>query len=147
MWSRVLAMATIVGSVVALPMLPFEWVTPAFGWDWGLFVAIGHSPATELFGGKLDLDDPLDAAMDILVDERGKGYVILFQLDEADRWIGIQRVDERVQPSRLRHGVVVEEDEELAARVGLKVPYEGGREAPREDSSDLYNVLDAAAKF
>jgi drug/metabolite transporter (DMT)-like permease len=34
-------MATIVGSVVALPMLPFEWRTPAFGWDWGLFVAIG----------------------------------------------------------------------------------------------------------
>ncbi len=34
-------MATIVGSVVALPMLPFEWVTPAFGWDWGLFVTIG----------------------------------------------------------------------------------------------------------
>ena len=34
-------MATIVGSVVALPMLPFEWMTPAFGWDWVLFVAIG----------------------------------------------------------------------------------------------------------
>src|SRR5690349_1550635 len=37
--------------------------------------------------------------------------------------------------------------EELANRIGLKVPYEGGREAPREDSSDLYNVLDAAASF
>ena len=34
-------MATIVGSVAALPMLPFEWVTPAVGWDWVLFVAIG----------------------------------------------------------------------------------------------------------
>jgi drug/metabolite transporter (DMT)-like permease len=34
-------MATIVGSVVALPMLPFEWMTPTFGWDWVLFVAIG----------------------------------------------------------------------------------------------------------
>jgi drug/metabolite transporter (DMT)-like permease len=34
-------MATIVGSVAALPMLPFEWVTPDFGWDWLLFVAIG----------------------------------------------------------------------------------------------------------
>jgi drug/metabolite transporter (DMT)-like permease len=34
-------MATIVGNVVALPMLPFEWLTPAFGWDWVLFVAIG----------------------------------------------------------------------------------------------------------
>jgi drug/metabolite transporter (DMT)-like permease len=34
-------MATIVGTVVALPMLPFEWLTPAFGWDWVLFVAIG----------------------------------------------------------------------------------------------------------
>jgi drug/metabolite transporter (DMT)-like permease len=34
-------MATIVGTVVALPMLPFEWTTPAFGWDWVLFVAIG----------------------------------------------------------------------------------------------------------
>ncbi|GAA0717704.1 DNA primase [Dokdonella soli] len=37
--------------------------------------------------------------------------------------------------------------EELANRAGLKVPYEGGREAPREDASDLYNLLDAAAKF
>ena len=34
-------MATIVGTVVALPMLPFEWVTPALGWDCVLFVAIG----------------------------------------------------------------------------------------------------------
>jgi DNA primase len=37
--------------------------------------------------------------------------------------------------------------EELATRAGLAVPYEGGREAPREDASDLYHVLDAAAKF
>ncbi|HEY0230570.1 MAG TPA: DNA primase [Dokdonella sp.] len=37
--------------------------------------------------------------------------------------------------------------EELASRAGLKVPYEGGREAPREDASDLYDLLDAAAKF
>ena len=37
--------------------------------------------------------------------------------------------------------------EELASRAGLKVPYEGGREAPREDATDLYNVLDAAASF
>ena len=34
-------MATIVGTVAAAPMLPFEWVTPAFGWDWVLFIAIG----------------------------------------------------------------------------------------------------------
>ncbi|HEX6832963.1 MAG TPA: DNA primase [Rudaea sp.] len=38
--------------------------------------------------------------------------------------------------------------EDLAARVGLKVPYEGGaRRAPTEDSTDLYALLDAAAKF
>ena len=37
--------------------------------------------------------------------------------------------------------------EELANRVGLKVPYEGGREAPREDVTDLFGVLDAAAAF
>jgi DNA primase len=37
--------------------------------------------------------------------------------------------------------------EELASRAGLKVPYEGTREAPREDATDLYNVLDAAASF
>ena len=34
-------MATIVGTVAASPFLPFEWVTPAFGWDWALFVGIG----------------------------------------------------------------------------------------------------------
>jgi len=38
--------------------------------------------------------------------------------------------------------------EELANQVGLKVPYEGGvRRAPQEDSTDLYAVLDSAAKF
>jgi DNA primase len=38
--------------------------------------------------------------------------------------------------------------EDLAARVGLKVPYEGGaKRAVQEDSADLYSMLDAAAKF
>ncbi|MEO8803756.1 MAG: DNA primase [Rudaea sp.] len=38
--------------------------------------------------------------------------------------------------------------EELATRVGLKVPYDGGaRRAPSEDSVDLYAMLDASAKF
>jgi DNA primase len=38
--------------------------------------------------------------------------------------------------------------EDLAARVGLKVPYEGGGpRAPSEDSADMYTLLDAAAKF
>ncbi|MEP6483035.1 MAG: CHC2 zinc finger domain-containing protein, partial [Rudaea sp.] len=31
--------------------------------------------------------------------------------------------------------------EDLSARVGLKVPYEGGRRAPQEDSTDLYALL------
>jgi DNA primase len=38
--------------------------------------------------------------------------------------------------------------EELAARAGLKVEYEGGqREAPREDVTNLYALLDSAASF
>jgi len=38
--------------------------------------------------------------------------------------------------------------EELAQSVGLKVPYEGAREhAPREDKTDLYAVLDGAARW
>ena len=37
--------------------------------------------------------------------------------------------------------------EELAQRIGLKVPYEGGGARPVEDSTDLYTLLDAAAKF
>jgi DNA primase len=38
--------------------------------------------------------------------------------------------------------------EELAQSVGLKVPYEGAREnAPREDKTDLYAILDAAARW
>ena len=37
--------------------------------------------------------------------------------------------------------------EELAQRAGLKVPYEGAREAPREDASELYKLLDQAARF
>ena len=37
--------------------------------------------------------------------------------------------------------------EELASRAGIKVPYEGGREAPREDATDLYAVLESAASF
>ncbi|QDE41126.1 DNA primase [Luteibacter pinisoli] len=38
--------------------------------------------------------------------------------------------------------------EELAQAVGMKVPYEGGRDdKPREDRSDLYSLLDEAASF
>jgi len=38
--------------------------------------------------------------------------------------------------------------EELAQSVGLKVPYEGARgNAPREDKTDLYAMLDAAARW
>ncbi len=37
--------------------------------------------------------------------------------------------------------------EELASRVGLQVPYEGGRAAPREDATDLYELLDAVTAF
>ena len=38
--------------------------------------------------------------------------------------------------------------EELAGRAGVKVEYEGGNRAqPREDASDLYSILDAAAAF
>ncbi|KAF1007741.1 MAG: DNA primase [Luteibacter sp.] len=38
--------------------------------------------------------------------------------------------------------------EELAQSVGLKVPYEGGRDdKPREDRTDLYGLLDDAASF
>ncbi|HEX7813519.1 DNA primase [Dyella sp.] len=37
--------------------------------------------------------------------------------------------------------------EELAQAVGLKVPREGGNEAPREDKTDLYALLDSAARW
>src|SRR5579871_5421432 len=38
--------------------------------------------------------------------------------------------------------------EELAQNVGLKVPYEGNRDAaPREDRTDLYDMLDNAARW
>ncbi len=38
--------------------------------------------------------------------------------------------------------------EELAARVGLAVPYEGGRRTePREDAGELYALLESAATF
>lgn len=38
-------MATIVGTVAAAPLLPFEWVTPVFGWDLVLFVGLGAMAA------------------------------------------------------------------------------------------------------
>src|ERR1700761_8827023 len=37
--------------------------------------------------------------------------------------------------------------EELAQSVGLKVPREGGNETPREDKTDLYALLDSAARW
>jgi DNA primase len=37
--------------------------------------------------------------------------------------------------------------EELAQTAGLTVPHEGGPARPREDHTDLYALLDAAAKF
>jgi drug/metabolite transporter (DMT)-like permease len=38
-------MATIVGTVAAAPLLPFEWVTPDYGWDLVLFVGLGAMAA------------------------------------------------------------------------------------------------------
>ena len=38
--------ATIVGTVAAGPFLPFEWVTPAWGWDVVLFVGMGIMAGT-----------------------------------------------------------------------------------------------------
>ncbi len=38
--------ATIVGTVAAAPLLPFEWVTPAWGWDMALFVGMGIMAGT-----------------------------------------------------------------------------------------------------
>ncbi len=37
--------------------------------------------------------------------------------------------------------------EDLASRVGLKVPYDGGRRAPQEDSTDLYSLLGNCTTF
>src|SRR5690242_8615066 len=37
--------------------------------------------------------------------------------------------------------------EELAQSAGMKVPHEGGDDRPREDKTDLYALLDAAASF
>jgi len=34
-------MATIVGTVMATPFLPFEWVTPLAGWQWALMAGMG----------------------------------------------------------------------------------------------------------
>lgn len=38
-------MATIVGTVAAAPLLPFEWITPTLGWDLVLFVGLGAMAA------------------------------------------------------------------------------------------------------
>ena len=62
----------------------------ARGLDWHDIMIASSPSRPEAEGRRLDdiardwRIDPLDAAMDILVDERGRGYVILFQLDEAD---------------------------------------------------------------
>jgi DNA primase len=37
--------------------------------------------------------------------------------------------------------------EDLASRAGLKVPYDGGRRAPQEDSTDLYSLLGNCTTF
>jgi N-acyl-D-amino-acid deacylase len=58
------------------------------GWE---DIMVAHAPARPDAQGRRLADvarawgrDPLEAAFDILLAERGKGYVILFQLDEAD---------------------------------------------------------------
>jgi drug/metabolite transporter (DMT)-like permease len=38
--------ATIVGTLAASPFLPFEWVTPAWGWDMALLVGMGVMAGT-----------------------------------------------------------------------------------------------------
>ena len=63
-------------------------LTRGVGWD-DIMIAYASS-RPEVQGRRLDdiaaawNTDPLDAAIELIVAERGKGYMILFQLDEAD---------------------------------------------------------------
>lgn len=86
-------MATIVGTVAAAPLLPFDWVMPSLGWHWLLFVglgvmaAVGHyfltiaySQAPAAVVAPFNYVQLLGAAV--------LGYLVFGDLPELWTWVG-----------------------------------------------------------
>ena len=86
-------MATIVGTVAASPFLPFDWVTPAGGWHWTLFVGmgvmagIGHYFLTIAYSqAPAAVVAPFNYVQ--LVGAALLGYLVFGDIPDAWSWVG-----------------------------------------------------------
>jgi drug/metabolite transporter (DMT)-like permease len=86
-------MATIVGTLVATPFVPFEWVTPTAGWQWALmagmgvmagvghyFVTIAYSQAPAALIAPFNYLQLIGAAL--------LGYLLFGDLPDFWSWVG-----------------------------------------------------------
>ena len=85
--------ATIVGTVAASPFLPFEWVTPAWGWDVGLFVGMGVMAGTGHYFLTIAYSQAPAAVVSPfnytqLIGAALLGYLIFQDLPDFWTWIG-----------------------------------------------------------
>ena len=85
--------ATIVGTVAASPFLPFEWVTPAWGWDMALFVGMGIMAGTGHYfltiaysQAPAAVVSPFNYAQ--LIGAATLGYLIFRDVPDLWTWIG-----------------------------------------------------------
>jgi drug/metabolite transporter (DMT)-like permease len=85
--------ATIVGTVAASPFLPFEWLTPAWGWDVVLFVGMGVMAGTGHYFLTIAYSQAPAAVVSPfnytqLIGAALLGYLIFQDLPDLWTWIG-----------------------------------------------------------
>ena len=85
--------ATIVGTVAASPFLPFEWVTPAWGWDLALFVGMGVMAGTGHYFLTIAYSQAPAAVVSPfnytqLIGAALLGYLIFQDLPDLWTWVG-----------------------------------------------------------
>ena len=86
-------MATIVGTLVATPLLPFEWIIPTWGWDMVLFIGMGVMAGTGHYfltiaysQAPAAVISPFNYAQ--LVGAAILGYLIFNDVPDMWTWIG-----------------------------------------------------------
>jgi drug/metabolite transporter (DMT)-like permease len=86
-------LATIVGTVVASPFLPFEWVTPASGWQIALFAGMGVMAGTGHYFLTIAYSQAPAAIVSPfnytqLIGAAILGFIVFHELPDLWTWIG-----------------------------------------------------------
>jgi drug/metabolite transporter (DMT)-like permease len=85
--------ATIVGTVAAAPFLPFEWMTPPWGWDVALFVGMGIMAGTGHYFLTIAYSQAPAAIISPfnytqLIGAALLGYIVFNDLPDLWTWVG-----------------------------------------------------------